>query len=253
MLGGAISQTEINDLYSDASRCFREATAIADTQPDAARELFAKAALRFERIAREGGIRNGRLYYNIGNCYFRLEDLGRAVLYYRRAEQYIPNDPNLRQNLDFARRKRLDRIDVPERTRALKTVLFFHYDFSQRARAMVFAAGFGLCWALLTVRLFVRSGLLAWCAAFAAVFSALMLGSLAAEWHQFRTVRPGVVIAAETVARKGDGTSYEPAFTEPLHAGTEFRVLENRGDWLQVALDDGRRCWLPSRDVECVR
>jgi hypothetical protein len=251
--GAPLSEGEINDLYSDAKRCFREATALADSQPDAARDLFAKAALRFERIAREGGIRNGRLYYNIGNCYFRLEDLGRAILNYRRAEQYIPNDANLRQNLDFARRKRLDRIDVPERTQALKTLFFFHYDVGQRTRALVFSVAFAALWLLLTVRVLLRSAVLSWAAALCALVSVLMLGSLATEWRQAHTVRPGVVTATETTARKGDGASYEPAFTEPLHAGTEFRVLEDRGEWLEVALDDGRRCWLAAKDMECVR
>jgi hypothetical protein len=117
----------------------------------------------------------------------------------------------------------------------------------------VFSVAFAAVWLLLTVRVLVRSALVSWAAALAALVAVLMFGSLAAEWRQVRTVRPGVVTSAETTARKGDGTSYEPAFTEPLHAGTEFRVLEDRGEWLEVALDDGRRCWLPAKDIECVR
>ena len=250
---GTLSDGEISDLYSDAKRLFREAMTLADSQPDAARDLFAKAALRFERIVNEGGIRNGRLYYNIGNCYFRTEDLGRAILNYRRAEQYIPNDPNLRQNLDYARRKRLDRIEVPERTKALKTLLFFHYDLSQRTRAGIVSVTLGAMWLLLAVRVLARASALSWLAGVCALVSGLLLGSLATEWWQWRTVRPGVVTAAEVTARKGDGTSFEPAFTAPLHAGSEFRILEDRGEWLEVALEDGRRCWLPKKDVERVR
>ena len=248
-----LSESEVSDLYSDAKRFFREANALAESQPEAAREAFAKAALRFERIADEGGIRNGRLYYNIGNCYFRMDDLGRAIANYRRAEQYIPNDPNLRQNLDYARRKRLDRIEVPERTRVLQTVLFFHYDLGQRTRAAAFTAAFAALWLLLSVRLLWRSAALSWLAGVCAVVSMLLLGSLLVEWRHLRTVRPGVVVAAATTARKGDGLSFEPAFTEPLHAGTEFRLLEDRGEWLEVALDDGRTCWLPAKDTERVR
>ena len=248
-----LSESEVSDLYSDAKRFFREANALAESQPEAAREAFAKAALRFERIADEGGIRNGRLYYNIGNCYFRMDDLGRAIANYRRAEQYIPNDPNLRQNLDYARRKRLDRIEVPERTRVLQTVLFFHYDLGQRTRAAAFTAAFAALWLLLSVRLLWRSAVLSWLAGICAVVSMLLLGSLLVEWRHLRTVRPGVVVAAEATARKGDGMSFEPAFTEPLHAGTEFSLLEDRGEWLEVALDDGRTCWLPAKDTERVR
>ena len=253
LAAGGLSEDERNDLYSEAKRLFREANAAAETQPEAAPELFAKAALRFERLATAGPIRNGRLYYNIGNCYFRMEDLGRAILNYRRAEQYLPNDPNLRQNLDYARRRRLDRVEVPERTRVLKTILFFHYDLPQQTRALGFAVAFVCFWLLLAARLLLRSAVLVWLASLSGLVGLLLLGSLGAEWRQWRGVRPGVVLAAEVTARKGDGASFEPAFTEPLHAGTEFRLLEDRGDWLAVALDDGRTCWLPAKDVERVR
>ena len=48
------------------------------------------------------------------------------------------------------------------------------------------------------------------------------------------------------IARKGDGDTYEPSFKEPLHAGAEFKLMENRGEWYQVELADGQRCWIPS-------
>ena len=67
-----------------------------------------------------------------------------------------------------------------------------------------------------------------------------------------RTV-PGVVVMPETVARQGDGPSYEPAFREALHAGAEFEVIEERPGWCRVELPDGRRCWLDSTAVEFVR
>ena len=62
----------------------------------------------------------------------------------------------------------------------------------------------------------------------------------------------GVVTATEAIARKGDGESYERAFTEPLHAGAELRALERRGDWVHGQLPDGRTFWVNSRDVEMV-
>jgi hypothetical protein len=43
--------------------------------------------------------------------------------------------------------------------------------------------------------------------------------------------RHGVVIH-ETVARKGIGKDYEPAFDQPLKDGAEFSVLSENGDWV---------------------
>ena len=54
----------------------------------------------------------------------------------------------------------------------------------------------------------------------------------------------GVIIADSLVARQGDGHSYEPSFSSGLHSGTEFLVLEDRGDWWHIRLADGRETWI---------
>jgi hypothetical protein len=248
-----LSRENILELYTQGKTYFRQATESVDTQPDKARDLFKRAAMAFETIVREGGIHNGRLYYNIGNAYFRSEDLGRAILNYKRALQYAPNDPNLQQNLAYARARRQDRIPEPENRQVLRTLFFWHYDFSLRVRATVFMCAFGLLWVALSIRLFRRSAWLHWAAGLSAVVCVMMFGSLAVEYRRQHDERPGVIVASRVVARKGDSETYEKAFTEPLHAGTEFTVLEDRGKWLEVALADGRTCWLPNEDVALVR
>ena len=84
-------------------------TLISDSDPAAADAFYRKALLRFERLVNEGGVRNGRLFYNIGNINFLLKDIGRAILNYRRAELYMPGDPNVRRNLEFLQGKASER------------------------------------------------------------------------------------------------------------------------------------------------
>ncbi len=40
------------------------------------------------------------------------------------------------------------------------------------------------------------------------------------------------VVTTETIARKGIGKDYEPAFDQPLKDGAEFTVLSQNGDWI---------------------
>ena len=47
-------------------------------------------------------------------------------------------------------------------------------------------------------------------------------------------------------------TTSAPAFLDPLHSGTEFKRLENRGTWWHVRLADGQTCWIPSDAAETV-
>ncbi len=242
----ALTDQQVVDLFNEANSLFREANETSARDAGAARELYRRAALRYERITREGGIQNGQLFYNVGNAYFRSEDLGRAILNYRRAEMYMPDDESVTQNLEFARSRRLDRFEENEETKILQTLLFWHYDVSPVVRSTLFVILSGIFWIGAAVRLRRRMLVPVWGLVLSGLLAALLLGSLVVDSTSGADRHSGVILAQQVVARKGDGNSYEPSFTEPLHAGTEFRVIEERKDWLQIQLPDGRQCWVPS-------
>ena len=90
-----------------AEEAFGRAIELDVTDPESAGDYYRKAILHYERLV-ASGVRNGNLYYNIGNVWFRLDDMGRAILNYKRSELYNPADPNLEQNLQFARSRRVN-------------------------------------------------------------------------------------------------------------------------------------------------
>jgi len=248
-----LSREEIVDLFSQGKEYFHRANQLIATDRAAAVELYRKAAMRFELIANKGGIHNGKLYYNIGNAYFRMGDIGRAILYYCRAERLIPHDENLQQNLTFAREKRLDRIEEKEEARVLKTLFFWHYDTSVKTRLTLFATLFALVWICASIRIFFKKPFLGWAEVISAILAVLFLGSLFAESMTSSRNVKGVILAEEVAARKGDGLTYQPSFKEPLHAGTEFSLLEERGQWFHIELPDGRRSWIERKSAGLVR
>jgi len=248
-----LSETEISDLFHQGKELFRQADQMAAVNPEKARSLYLQAAMRYEHIVAKGGIHNGKLYYNIGNIYFRIKDMGRAILNYRRALQYIPNDPNLQKNLAYARSKRLDKIDIPQKTEVFKTLFFWHYDLSTSIKILLFSIFFTIFWLLAGIRRFVRNSALGWALFLSAILTMMAGGSLVAEAVLLHRVKPGVIIDASVITRKGNSETYAPSFTEPLHSGTEFNLSEKRGNWFYIKLPDGRTCWVPSRSVELVR
>lgn len=249
----ALDAAESQTLLMEANARFREANELAARDPAGAREIYGESILRFERILREGGVRNGRLYYNLANAYFLGGDIGRAMLNYRRAELYIPNDPNLQQNLTYVRNQRKDRIEEQQRTKVLKTVFFWHYDLAAKTRVALFAAFFIALWVFASARLFMQRPILNWAIGLCVILSALLFGSLTVQAIAQTNDASGIILAENTTARKGNGETYQPSFEEPLHAGTEFTLLEDRSGWYHIELHDGRRCWIPERAVELVR
>ncbi len=251
--GASPSQNQIRKNFDQANDLFDQAGRAAGTAPSMSRALFRQAALAYERLATQDGVLNGRLYYNIGNSWFQAEDIGRAILNYRKAQQYIPNDPNLRQNLEYARNNRLDRIATPQETRVFQTLFFWHYDLSTPVKLMVFSILFAIIWIMAGIRRLLNRPVLGWAFLLAVALAVMMGGSLIAEAVNLRQVTPGVILDPSVVARKGNSENYAPSFTEPLHAGTEFDLMEQRGRWYDIRLLDGRTCWVPANSTGLVR
>ena len=249
---GVLDRAETWNLYRDGETSFRQATELIKTEPEKAGDLFRKALLSFERINRAGGIENGKLYYNIGNIHFRLGDMGRAILNYRRAERFMPHDMNLQQNLDYARSRCADKIDAKPQTRIFQTLFFWHYDLNEGVRSSLFLIFFNLIWVLAGIYLFRKRAWLCNAIIACSIISLLLGGSLGVEAFQQSRTHSGVILAGEVVARKGDSTTFEPTFKDPLHAGAEFTLVEERKGWYHIELADGRQCWVPESSAEMI-
>lgn len=241
-----LTKAELQESLQASENLFHQANELYPKDRTRAAELYREAALHLERIIEQGGVRNGRLYYNLGNIYLRLEQVGHAILSYRKAEKYIPTDENLRQNLNYALRFRRDDIQGTEQSRVLHWLLDRHYGLSRVARLWLFVCCFNLFWMINSVALFKRDSRLKKAAALSALLSVVFGGSLLAEAYRDGSHRQGVILQPEVIARQGDGEVYQPAFKGPLHAGAEFSLLEKRAGWYHIKLLDGSRCWVPT-------
>ena len=225
-----------------ANRAFEQA--LISPTPEAAQGYYQQAMAGYERLV-AAGIHNARLYYNLGNAYFRLHDLGRAILYYRRGLLLEPGNRQLQANLSYARSRRTDQIDVSSQRQAtLFPRLFFWSDtLSVPTQWTLALGGYSLAWGCALAHLVWRRAALRWCLAGAAFVCLVFAGSTWLTQSQY-TTQAGVIVAEEVVVRKGNGESYTPQLPQPLHAGTEFIVLEERGSWLAIQLDNGISGWI---------
>ena len=178
----------------------------------------------------EDGYRNGAVYYNLGNACFRAGEFGRAILNYRKAKPYRPRDPYLSANLQQALAAAPGRL--PESPRPWWTHVLFWTDWiSFPAKAAVTCIGLSLAAMMLATGVFFRvprlhaisTGLLVFSIAFG--IDVTLTSDDVTDSHR-------AVITGETVARKGTGLSYEPAFDQPLKDGAEFQILSETPDWI---------------------
>jgi tetratricopeptide (TPR) repeat protein len=239
----------ISSLYDRANEAYDRGVEQGGEEKEKALRL---AAANYEKIITQGQIENGYLYYNLGNAYFQLGELGKAIANYRRAERFLPNSTELRENLRTAISKRKDRIDKRQIDSIWQTLFFWHYLMSFRAKVMLFSVFFVLIWLLLFIKLFRRNPLIKWSVVVAAVLSVSSGMSFVFEAYSTANNKHGVITQAEVDAKKGPYTNAESEFKTPLHQGTEFRLIEKRGDWIRIRLENGVTTWILQGDCEII-
>ena len=176
------------------------------------------------------GYRNGAVYYNLGNAYFRAGEYGRSIAAYRKAKTYRPRDPYLEANLRQALATAPGRLPEPSPP-WWSHVLFWSGWLSFPEKAYGAFAGSLLGSLMACAGLLLRRPRLYWLAASLVLIAAVFSLDAGLTYADFAGARHGVV-THETIARKGIGKDYEPAFDQPLKDGAEFTVLSENGDWI---------------------
>ena len=248
----AMPKEQVYSLFNQANQFFREANTTAN-DPEKAQKLYEKAILNYEKIISDGRIKNSKLYYNLGNAYFLKEDIGRAILNYRRAQKLDKADMNIQKNLAFARSRRIDTVDIKTEKRILETLFFWHYDFSIKTKFMVTCICFAIICISATLMLWRgKSAFLVATAAICGLLTVSFLASVILETRSRANTICGVMTDRQVVARQGDGPNYPESFKDSLHAGTEFDLLERRSGWFHIRLSDDSDGWIPDNAADLI-
>ncbi|OHB63882.1 MAG: hypothetical protein A2168_00930 [Planctomycetes bacterium RBG_13_50_24] len=248
----AMPKEQVYSLFNQANQFFREANTTAN-DPDQARKLYEKAILNYEKIISDGQIKNPKLFYNLGNAYFLKEDIGRAILNYRRAESLDKADTNIQKNLAFARSRRIDKVDIRTEERILETLFFWHYDFPIKTKFLITCLSFAVVCISATVMLWRgKSAPLVVTAAICGLLTVSFLASVVVETRKQAHQVCGVITDQQVIARQGDGPNYPESFKDPLHDGTEFDLLEHRSGWFHIMLSDESDGWIPDNTAELI-
>ena len=249
---GKMETDEIHLAYTQANEAFSKANKTPDDS-EQAQALYQQAIVSYEKMIETEGIHNAMLYYNLANSYLLTDDLGRAILNYRRAQHLDSANPDIHKNLNFARSKRIDQFTVTTQKKILERLFFWHYDFSMKTRLFVG----GVCLSVLCMWLVLRIWIVKWPAIIPVCSMMLlvlmgMVFSVAVEQRALSTHRSGVIVAESVVARQGDSDNYPESFSQPLHAGIEFDVIEQRPGWLHINLSSDQDTWIPADSAELI-
>jgi len=228
-----------------------EAMAAANQQYEAGR--FAEAAAGYEALV-NFGLQNSAVYYNLGNTYFKMGDLGRAILNYRRASQLSPRDSDITSNLAIARAQTVDQLETSSGgTLANLVQIAEEWLTLQEAALLALALWLVLC--ILMVLMILLPGRRPAAVMLAAVvgfFLAVGIISMGNRYYTERYYPPAVVVASRVDVTSGPGSSAQYLVEFELHSGAEVSLLESRTGWRRIILSDELQGWVPAEAVEPV-
>lgn len=198
---------------------------------------------------------SAELYYNLGNAYYRVDNITRAVLNYERALLLSPGDKDIRFNLQMARGKTIDKI-VPE------SEMFFVTWYRSLVNIMsvdgwactaLVALGFVIVFSLLYLfsgRIVVRK--VGFFGGLALIVVFLVSNIFAYQQKQVLINRTGAIIISTSVPVKStpakNGTDL---FI--LHEGTKVEITDNSlNDWKEIRIADGKEGWIETSQMEII-
>ncbi|MBR1644084.1 MAG: tetratricopeptide repeat protein [Bacteroidales bacterium] len=210
-----------------------------------------EAALQAWLDLQAEGWESGHLYYNIGNAYFRQDDMAHAILYYERALRLMPNDSDLRENLELARSKTEDRIEaVPTFVLAAWWQRLVSLWSVQGWMVVCIVLVALLTTAVVVVTTGTRFAWRKWSLLLGDVWLLLLLVAVGATTaaHARLTADNEAVVMQTAVVKSSPDRGGVDKFI--LHEGTKVHIDEQSGLWCKVHLADGNSGWMEAADAE---
>ncbi|MFA6873373.1 MAG: BatD family protein, partial [Bacteroidaceae bacterium] len=232
--------------------------AFAQTQKPQADSAYAqnnylKAAALYEAALKQG--KSPEVYYNLGNCYYRLDHLSQSLLAYERAALLAPSDKDIQANLKFVRAQTPDKV-TPE-------VSIFYEMWWNTARSsldlatwtwfgvfsFIFFLGFAFLYFVTPSVRWKKIGF------FVGVFClvvCLVTNAFAYGQYQKLTRRNWAIITAPSVTVK---SSPSDTGTDLLliHEGSKVKITDDSmKGWREIQLEEGKVGWIKVNELEVI-
>ena len=230
------------------------ATTKTDADSAYQKNQYEEAIKQYEAILQNEG-ESADIYYNLGNSYYKTENVAKAILNYERALLLQPGNGDIRFNLEIARAKTVDKVaSVPE--------IFFIGWFKSLINCLSIDAWarWGIvCFILFLVCLCfffysksVRGKKIGFIAGLVLLVGVVLCNVFAGQQKKELTERnKAIVLSPSVTVRSTPSESGTSLFI--LHEGHKVEIKDDTmREWKEIRLEDGKVGWLPASTIEII-
>jgi tetratricopeptide (TPR) repeat protein len=211
---------------------------------------YEEAILIYESLL-SSKLTSPKLYYNLGNCYFKINQIGKAIYNYELAKKINPKDEDTKVNLKIANTKTIDKIENKENyfIGALKATILNYYTSAGWAWLSIIS---------FTVTLFViflffvsksmvlkRIGFFIGIISFSVFIGSMILGYSTLNYKD--QINYAIILRHELKVNVEPSSNSDTKFS--LHEGTKVSVINQTSQWVNIKLENGNEGWVESSNV----
>ena len=216
-----------------------------------AKGQYKEAIVTYQKIVDDGHM-SALVYFNLGNAYFKDNDVSSALLYYEKAHKLSPGDEDINFNIQFANQKTTDKVEATPEFFITRWWHSFILRFSLTTLAVLSIVLIITGFALLVVYRFTNSVGIKKASFYAALLIIFLgLGSMftADRQQQYFDGHHGAIIFSNSVnVKSGPTPSSKNLFL--IHDGTKVDVLDNNNGWMKIKLANGSEGWINASDAK---
>ncbi|MBT3755935.1 MAG: hypothetical protein HOK80_00970 [Candidatus Cloacimonetes bacterium] len=206
---------------------------------------YQTALEKFSLLENEGII-NADLYYNIGNCYFRINEVGRSILYFKKAIKVRSDHSAARRNLEYALTFTIDKQESDDQSVIRSFWLRAFDSISINLLAIITLIIFSIiimfiCLMIIyyknrekTVPIFITT-------IFIFLFLVFFIISIL-KWQEFNKTDEAVLLSTSAIGYSGPGEDFTRVFT--IHEGMIFTIEKSEDNWSLIKLENGLGGWI---------
>jgi tetratricopeptide (TPR) repeat protein len=214
---------------------------------------YAEAVEQYESVI-YAGFESAGLYFNLGNAYFKLNDIPSAVLYYEKARKLDPTDEDIKFNLALANSRIIDKMEpIPE---------FFLRSWWSNTRDILSSnqwakaglAGFIL--GLISVALFIISvsvfirKFAFWTAVLLITVMAISFLFSISSYREYSKQSSGIIFTPTVTVKSSPTENSVDLFV--IHEGTKVTITDRVEGWSEVRLANGNVGWVQTDNFRLI-
>lgn len=214
---------------------------------------FTEAAAIYEEVI-SNGYMSAELFYNLGNAYFKLNQIPSAILFYEKARKLNPQDEDILFNLNLANSRIIDKIEpLPE---------FFLKKWWHAFRDMASVDGWATLIIIFFILTLIATGFFILSNNYTLRRISLVTGfvfllisgiSLLVASQKYRAdvhSQAAIVFTPTVTVKSSPNEKSVDLFV--IHEGTKIFITDSVEEWSEIRIADGNKGWIRTSDFQVI-